>query len=293
MQYRTFSVVVGTMACNARCPFCVARMTPTFGLGNKPTEIDWVAFQKACRLARDGGCETVMLTGNGEPTLFPGQIRAYLESLKGYGFSNVELQTNGIPIAEAKLFGDDELSAWSNLGLKLIAISVAHFDPEKNRQIFLPHRQSYIDLPALIARLRGHGIRVRLTCIMARGFVDSSAELVKMLAFAREHGVDQVTATPVNIPQESRDEIALRWTQKHYLRPEEMEDIRSYLAVHGRILSSMKHGAVVYEVNGQNLCLSNCLTKDEPGALDRRNLIFFPNGTLSTDWQDESAVISA
>ena len=35
MKVRTFSIVAGSMACNAQCPFCVAHMTPANGLGSK------------------------------------------------------------------------------------------------------------------------------------------------------------------------------------------------------------------------------------------------------------------
>lgn len=54
----------------------------------------------------------------------------------------------------------------------------------------------------------------------------------------------------------------------------------------------MPHGAKGFNMDGQNICLSNCLTKDKQGSQNHRNLIFFPSGTLTSDWQDESKVIS-
>ena len=289
--HRTFSVVVGSLACNARCPFCVARMTPTFGLSNKKSEIDWVAFERACRMAKNGNAETVMLTGNGEPTLFPQQITQYLSALAPFGFSNIELQTNGIPIAEGKLVGLSDLRQWRASGLNLIAISVAHFEAEKNRQIFLPHRKNYIDLPALIDTLNVIGFRVRLTCIMARGYIDSVEELQNFACFARQHSVEQLTFTPVNMSAESRDREALAWTMAHHLSVRQVSEIEVYLNRAGKLCKVMPHGAKVFNLDGQNICLSNCLTRDEEDSEQHRNLIFFPNGTLTTDWQDESKVV--
>jgi hypothetical protein len=40
MKILTFSIVAGSMACNARCDFCVAGMTPPNGIGPKEPEVD-------------------------------------------------------------------------------------------------------------------------------------------------------------------------------------------------------------------------------------------------------------
>ena len=50
----------------------------------------------------------------------------------------------------------------------------------------------------------------------------------------------------------------------------------------------LMHGATVYDVAGQNVCLSNCLTVGKTDE-DIRQLIFFPDGKISYDWQHEGA----
>lgn len=289
MRYHTLSLVAGSMACNARCQFCVAKMTPTFGLGIKEPPVNWERFHQAAGLARQSGTKTVMITGNGEPTLFPKSIGQYLKALAHYQFEHVELQTNGIAIAEEKLVKQEDLEEWAQAGLKLVAVSVVHYQPEKNRQVFTPHRRSYIDLPRAIAAVKDAGIAVRLTCILAAGFIDSIDELSTFLAFARQNRVDQLTLTPVNKPEVSRDDLAYRWTADHHLQPEQTAEFESFLNLHGTLRRTMAHGAKVYDLDGQSVCLSNCLTKDKPGSSEHRNLIFFPNGRLSTSWEDENA----
>lgn len=290
-KFRTFSVVAGSLACNARCPFCVGRMTPAFGLGVKEPQINWDAFHLACARASEDGVGTVMFTSNGESTLFPDQITAYLRAMEQYNFTGIELQTNGILIAEGKPVTRRHLSQWRAGGIKTIAVSVVHYEAEKNRQIFLPHRRKYIDLPALIDLLHEHDFAVRLGCTMIDGFIDSASQFKKFLHFARQQGVEEVTARPVTSPTASRDAEAFAWISKHQLRADQLAEIRSFLDRVGKLSGEQAHGARIYDLDGQNVCLSNCLTVDDPGASEFRNLIFFPNGTITYDWQREDALV--
>ncbi len=74
MKVQTFSILAGSAACNARCPFCVSKMTPRRGIRLKEPEVNWEKFKKAAAYARD----------QGEPTLFPEQITKYLDAMKEY-----------------------------------------------------------------------------------------------------------------------------------------------------------------------------------------------------------------
>ena len=182
--------IVGGLACNARCPFCIAGMTPENGVTAKAQAPDLSAFAKVCAFAKANHCDSLLLTSKGEPTLWPEQVLQYLKMQRAFAFRSVELQTNGIPIAERKPVRDQHLRQWREYGLKLIAISIVHFEAEANRQTYLPHRQAYIDLPALIADLHRFGYVVRLAVVMLRGKIDSPAKLQEMIAFARLNRVE-------------------------------------------------------------------------------------------------------
>src|SRR4051812_1167819 len=171
MRFHTLSVVVGGLACNARCPFCIASMTPASGLTLRATPPDQAALDRVFALARDSGVDQVMLTGKGEPTLWPDHITDILGVLAAHRFPRIDLQTNGVAIADGRI-PDETLARWRALGLSLIAISVVGHDEEANRANYLPYRTAYIDLPALIDRLHGHGFAVRLAVVMAEGLVD-------------------------------------------------------------------------------------------------------------------------
>ncbi len=53
---------------------------------------------------------------------------------------------------------------------------------------------------------------------------------------------------------------------------------------------SLMHGAKVYDVDGQNVCISDCLTV-EPDSDSIRTLIFYSDGRVTYDWQHDGAVL--
>ena len=90
MKIQTFSVLAGSTACNASCPYCVSKMTPRYDMKPMLSEINWRNFIISCRFARENGVSTALITGKGEPTLFPDQISSFLHSLYMFGFPFVE-----------------------------------------------------------------------------------------------------------------------------------------------------------------------------------------------------------
>lgn len=299
MRISTLSVVVGSSACNARCPFCVSHMTPQAGVALKPPAVNWRNFKKACRLAQLAGTTTVMLTGKGEPTLFPDRIAEYLAALGSYDFPLIELQTNGIVIGDRATGSvqpdrsersewDARLSEWYALGLTTIALSVVHQDAEANRRIYAPHRKDYPDLARTVRILHRHGFSVRLTVTMLKGHVDSPEAVLGLAEFARANGVAQLTVRPVARPAESRDPVAAKWVDEHAVPNAALEGISRALEAEGTPLMDLPHGARVYDVRGQNVCLTDCLVV-KPDAAELRNLIFFPDGALRYAWQHDGA----
>lgn len=303
MKIETFSIIAGSEACQARCPFCISKMTPPLGVELKEPEVNWRNFGKACEYAKQNGVTTVMFTGKGEPTLFPDQITKYLEVLEPYRFPFIEMQTNALKFAKDERKRDEyreHLIHWYRIGLTFIAISIVHYDPGKNRQIYTPYRKEYPDLSDTISFIhdigRGQeglkGLSVRLTCIMAKEFIDSVDEVKRLVEFAKANNVEQLTLTPVNKPDEdhSRNEEAWQWTNLHGLSEEEINTISYYVVEQGSLLMELPHGAKVFDLHGQNVCLNQCLTVN-PDPERMRNLIFFPDGSLRYYWQYPGAIL--
>lgn len=294
MKIQTLSIVVGSRACDAHCPFCVSKMT---GFKRLPPcgKIEWTNFHKACRLAQIGGTTTVLLTGKGEPTLYPTEISNYLEALKPCGFPLIELQTNSIAIgrlAAGKRSGvsglkTSRLKKWRDTGLNTIALSAADVEREVNAAVY---GRDYPPLDQVADFLHGLGFTVRLCLMMMRGGIDSPEKLFVALDFCRRHGIEQVTARPVRKPRVSQNDKAAAFVDQYGLSPDEEAEIGDWAEENGTRLLSLMHGATVYDIGGQNFCLSDCLTID-PQSSDIRSLIFYSDGRLAYDWQYDGALM--
>lgn len=275
------------MACQARCPFCVSAFSPTNGLTTKKLTINWRNFDIACRLAEKAGVTTAMLTGKGEPTLFPDQVTEYLEALKArYNFPIVEIQSNGIDAGRGKL--DAYLQRWYDLGLSTFAISVVSHREEHNQRIYTP-TSKYINLVETIAKLHQIGFSVRLATVMVKGILDTPEAMDEMIQFARDNKVEQLTFRPVNQtakPDKAnpKDQSIYDWTTANRIPKEQVRVLQDHVADNGMELMQLPHGATIYDVKGQNVCMTNSLTlSTNPDEI--RQLIFFPDGKLLYDWQ--------
>lgn len=290
MKFQTLSVLAGTEVCQASCPFCIARMTGFNGVGKKAAPINIRNLRKAYNLAYRNGVDTLIITGKGEPTLYPDHIHTYLETAQECNceFPFIELQTNGLLIHDGRITRE-QLSDWYELGLTCFLVSICHYDPEYNKKIYTP-KKDYIDLGVLAKIGRDAGIDSRLCCVGLDGGIDSPEELQALLDYAKSIGVNQVTWRPVNAPDKSEDPEVFEWTQKYFLKTHQKDAIQDWVRRNGTLLRKLAHNAAVYDVDGQNLCLSGCLThmpEEETG----RQLIYYADGRLYTDWQYKGSLL--
>ena len=280
----TLSIVAGTKACNARCPFCVSKMTQagqdmTSCLDTGEFDI-WEKFRKACRYAKACGSTTALITGKGEPVL-DDNMEEIIEELDGY-FPIIELQTNGIALNKWKVEG------WKNFGLTTIALSIVHYEDIYNQKIL--GNEDY-NLDRLIKMIHAAGLSVRLSCVMIKDMIDSVDKVRQLSVFAKSRNVEQLTIRELGSPDESNTvnmEIN-NWIKEHKACTESYRLVADFLKDNATPLLNIGHGATVYDYNGQNICISNCLTLD-PDEI--RQLIFFPDtGKLMYDWCHTGAVI--
>ena len=293
MEIQTFSIVTGTRACNARCPFCVSRMTG-FGEIPKRRELNARNFQKAALLAERARTTTVLLTGKGEPTLYPNEITEYLTRLGDYSFPLLELQTNALDIGRLARDGScqskltiEHLKNWYDLGLTTMAISTVDFDSRANAMVY---HEDYPPLETTIEFLHDLGYSIRLCVMMVRQGIDSPKRLQELISFCRRLSVEQLTTRPIRRPDHSNCEQASDYVQKHGATDEEVQLVNRWVEQNGIHLMTLMHGATIYDVQGQNVCISDCLTV-EPDNDDIRTLIFYSNGRITYDWQHEGAIL--
>lgn len=293
----TFSIVVGTRACNANCPFCISKTT---GFSQLPPckNFNVQRLKKAARLAQMRNATTVLFTGKGEPFLYPKEIISYLQELRQYDFPIIEIQTNGLNIADinneeiqkSDLYND--LILMRDYGLNTIAISVVDVDQKNNAKIY---RDPYPDLASTISCIHNLGFSVRICVMMQKGMVDSPKDIDRVIEFCQDNSVEQCTVRPIKKPEnidENKDEYT-KYITKNGLNFQQINLIKSHIKHRGKQILTIAHGshsAQVFDVDGQNIAISDCLTVDA-NTDDIRTLIYYPSGEISYDWGYKGARI--
>jgi len=276
MKISTMSIVCGTTACNARCPFCVSKTTPE---ANLTTDFNWRNLNIACRLAEKAGATTCLITGKGEPTLYPKLIEEYIRYVNKY-FPFIELQTNGIALPS---ISHDTLELWYDMGLTTVSLSAVHYDQFTNEEIY---GANYTPLEDNIKRLHDIGFSVRLSMMILKGYgLDYPQGISSLISFAKRNKVEQLTVRQIDqgCTRNENQEI-FDWIDEHMISHEEWIKIQSMIDRRGNAVLRLPWGAVVYDVDGQNICLNNCLTTNEDDE-NIRQIIFFPSGQISYDWK--------
>ena len=289
MRVQTMSIVIGGSACNARCPYCISKTTPS--VPKTMCQINWRNFHKACNLAHMCGATTVLLTGKGEPTLYPGEITKYLTELKSKPFPFIELQTNGIILENctANIDLQNDLECWYSMGLNTICISIASYNDRKNHEIYHWNGDGKgspakpMDIQKVIANLKAFGFHIRITCMLIHGYIDNWDQVCNLLSFCKENEVDQLTIRPIEAPTNSDSDEA-KWAREHRPPQVHLDQIQNRLEKDATRILSLSHGATVYDYRGQNICLSNCITTNH-GEDDIRQIIFHSSGKLYYDWK--------
>lgn len=288
MKIQTFSVVIGDRSCNANCPFCVSRITPSNNV-EESKEPNWRNFEIGCKFAQNSGVSTVLLTGKGEPLLKKNihLISKYLNILQKYNFPFIEVQTNGIFLLDIE---ESCLKNWYDSGLTTFSISCVDYRQEMNCKIY---SLIYPDLKDVINRLHSLNFSVRLSCIMLKGYVESIGDIHKFAQFCKDNNVEQFTARSVsnnNVEINLRNQNIYNWIEKNKIEDASYNEIKKYFDENAIKLLDLMHGATVYDYNGQNICLSNCLTH-QTDIEEVRQLIFFPDGKLKYSWTYEGATL--
>lgn len=283
----TFTICAGTSGCPNQCKVCISEMTGKTDFDVKDINfINLDAFRHAIHVAINYHAENVLITGKGEPMLFPSHIRTYLHELAPFkdNFTRFEIQTSGDGIRPLAALRDN-LIEWKRIGLDVVALSLYHYNDKKNDELFCPlqgiRRES---IEGKIRMIKEAGLKLRLSFVMMKGYIDSQEEVEKSLAFARQHGAFQTTFRSIGKPEHSKNPEVEEFVKDHVLSDAQEESIKRLFDACGHACDTLPFGGTVYEIFGQNACLTTCL--DQCKAEDElRNLIFFPDGTLATSWE--------
>lgn len=283
MKIQSLSISVPA-TCGNECKFCVAQMhadkftnqieanTRFFDLYERDY-IDRMAY------ARDNGCNSVMLTGDGEPLLNREFLKFFANCNRSLAkpFRQIELQTSGM------LLDDEYLRFLRNtVKVSIISLSLSSLDSEENANYNCPKNEKFkVDIAALCAEIKRYDFTLRLSLNMTDYFDNLS--VYDMFAKARILGANQLTFRVLY--SDDNGTAQSNWVKAHACSNFTLNEIKTYINSNGRPLNLLPFGSVKYSVDGISVvldedCMSTAITED------LKYLVLRPDCKLYSHWND-------
>lgn len=292
MIFQSGSICIGSNACNADCFYCVSKQTCKELKNKKPIEKEENFPKFLSILRRQPGLIPLIITGQGEPTLFPEEISKKLNFINNDDFPIVELNTNSIFLDQGfKYYGSIEqvLSSWRRLGLTHICVSSVGVDKLDNQTIFGDKWSQSINTRFLV--LKSKGFTTRLNVVMLKDYVQDVNSVIEVIEYAKDSGnIDEITFRPVVVASNTPEEIKNK-TSKHLIPIKNKMAIKAYFDSEFPLINKLAYGASVYDVYGMSVCLTSCLDHDPSGQEITRSLIYKSNGHICYTWQHEGSIL--
>jgi|GEM_PF-6247168 len=285
LEISSLSVMVGTAACNLRCPFCISKQTYRVGTpARSPVSLERVAFLADKYLRVCAGLPYGILTGKGEPTLAPPEeIADLIEILYASGRGLIpELQTNGTLLDERRL------ALWKQKGLNTLALSCVSHRDEVNRRLRADGAVDF-DLARGVRMGRELGLLVRLTAVLVRGGLDSRDELAAFLDWSARQGVHQLTFRRAGEPRQparAGSEPVATWVRTNRI---ETDEVVALLGERGREQPSFPW-ARAFTCQGMGVVVTDALNPPQDRVV--RHAVIQPDGHLYGSWDDPGHVLA-
>jgi hypothetical protein len=248
------------------------------------------SYKNRLAFARDNGCNTVMLTGQGEPQQNLEFIAKFakMNSELVMPFRNIEIQTTGARIDEYTL------NCLRNNGITTISLSVSCLNDDEANSDVINGGRTPIDLKKLCRNIKELGFNLRLSLNVTtwiylydepKGGYEAIFEYCSKVL-----GADQVTFRKMytdgnNSPQS-------KWIEKYGVKTEAyFGGLHDYILKNGRYLDTLEYGSKRYSVMGMSTVVDeDCMAKSEEKQ-SWKYLILRPNCKLYTQWDDKGSLL--
>jgi cyclic pyranopterin phosphate synthase len=272
-RFLSCSVLPVRYACNCTCSFCFSKSSLST-LRRERTDVRSIPVEQYYSWARERGANRLVVTGGGEPLLRLDDV-VYLVETGRRWFAEITCFTNG------SLLTQEAARRLREAGLSYLCYSRHHQDDDRCRELM--GKQA----PALRAFFQAtNGIKVRATCVMAKGYVDSQESVWRYIAALTPFGVTEFTfkhtyvAYATSLFAGSRED---RWAAEHQI------DFDPF-AGQGTILATLPWGPAVRRVGA----LQVCFYREPTPTWERRNGLcrscnLFSDGTVYASLEDQSS----
>lgn len=292
MNIQSLSIVVPTHGCMNQCKFCVSRMHKE-EYPNLISTNDYFhreSYKNRMAFARDNGCNTVMLTGQGEPQQNMEFIAdfAKMNSELAMPFRNIEIQTTGAKIDKYTL------GCLRNNGITTISLSVSCLNNDEVNSDIINGERTPINLRKLCAEIKEFGFNLRLSLNVTKWiylYEEPSGGFEDIFKYCSEElKADQVTFRKMYT--DGKDTPQAKWISENNVNViPYFKGLNEYILKNGRYLETLEYGSRRYSVMGMSTVVDeDCMAKSEEKKT-LKYLILRPNCKLYTQWDDKGSLL--
>lgn len=295
MEMQSLSVCVPG-GCPNNCKFCCAKMkqekyTNQIEKNRRFRDLYKRDFKRRMQFCRDNGCNTVVLTGDGEPLMNKSFLDDFAEWNEGINspFRWIELQTSGVSL-------DDETLRYlrNTVGVSTISLSLSDvFNSDNNQEVNCTPNNLKVDIDTLCKEIKRYDFNLRLSLNMTdfyNTFISYEDDRSVSTIFDRcaDLGANQITFRVLY--KSGKDTPQDEWIEKHSANKELIQAVKTYIVSFGRELEILSFGSKRYSVNGMSVVLDDdCMSQVSKNTL--RYLILRSDCKLYTKWDDEGSLI--
>ena len=295
MKIQSLSIVVPSKGCINKCPFCVSRMVGSDGsenlmdINHPHYDINVREYLKRMRFVADNGCQTLMLTGTGEPQQNKQFLATFalLHQQIGSPFTNIEMQTTGMTLED----NDNYLRFLRNfVGVNTVALSINSLKIDENYKI-LGHNECeeprVLFLHRLCPELKQYDFNIRCCFNLSDCFND--VDIGELFDIAKKtFKADQITFRKLYASDTTTEEG--RWVESH--KPSEgwVNVLRKYIRM-SPILGMTMYGATCYDIDGMSVIYDDDCMGKNPETDVKKYLILRPNCKLYSQWDSKSSLV--
>lgn len=294
MKIQSLSIVVPTNKCINNCKFCCAHMEKE----NYKNQMDenlpfYDLYQEdylnRLEFARDNGCNTVILTGNGEPQ----QNRSFLQKFGTLNkmlekpFRNIEMQTTGVLLDENYL-----RFLRNHVKVSTISLSISSLNNEKNAEYNGTRKDIMIDIDKLCKLIKKYDFNLRISINLTDEFNDFFNYYNKIDKFFdilyNNLGADQITFRKLYVSKNNT--IQDKWIKEHNLYYKYYEHLENYLKNNSVPIGILETGITKYKIGEMSVVLDeDCMSQSLKDTY--KYLILRPNCKLYSLWNTKASLI--
>ncbi|MFW6016249.1 MAG: radical SAM protein [bacterium] len=287
MKIQSLSLAV-PCKCPNQCKFCVAHMDKKKYINQiednwRFAHLYWDDFKERLMFARDNGCNTLMITGDGEPLMNRDFLEKFGHINKGLliPFRWIELQTSGVFLDDAYL-----RFLRNHVKVSVISLSISSLDSDKNAEYNGTPENLIVNIDNLCSEIKRYDFTLRLSINLTDWF--ESVDVEHILCTAKDLEADQVTFR--QLYTSNQNTVEDKWINKHSVSNTKIKRINNYIKNHGNPMAKLPFGATKYAIQNLSVVVDNdCMNQEIKDTY--KYLILRPDAKLYSRWDRKESVL--